>query len=354
MNLENIHKLVEYKIIENPFDYQDLDDEGATKYKHFEHEFKRLYLDKVNQYNLKDCFFYIRDDLSCNAFARNYKGYNIIGITHGYAVQMFEVFEDKYFPSLLLRLAFVNVEEESVAYGYAGLHEINDFKVDKFMLACSTQFTFGHEFQHILQLNSLNNSIDNYLGENLDKSSKFNIIRHAWELDADWFAMWEVLKYIFEIKHQYKIKDDNIFKCLLLLGLGSVCITKTLSYFGAKDFQKEKKIDKLEFYTKAHSHPHPLVRILNMIDCFYAQIVDTFPSLKIEKQTLLNSTLVTVKFYVNSFTPNNTIIMDIFKDMDLFLETANSYKDELYDIGINDNAIRTLLIKRGINFEQGN
>ncbi|MCB9326284.1 MAG: hypothetical protein H6571_21260 [Lewinellaceae bacterium] len=352
MDSKHIHKLAKYKIIDDPFDYQDLDDELLTKYKHFEDEFERLYLGKLNQYKLKDCFFYIKNDFSCNAFARNKRGYNIIGITNGYAIQMFEAFDEKYFSSIsILLLSLVNLNEVSITDGYADLHEINNFRVNKFMLDCSTQFTFGHEFQHILQFNSSKIIVDSYRSENLDLS-EFDIKRHAWELDADWFAMWEVLKYIFEVKREYKIKDDNIFKCLLFLGLGSVCITKTLSYFGAWNFKQ--KVQKIDFYTKKYSHPHPLVRLLNIIDGFYDQIVDLFPNLNIDKQSLLNNALGTIKIYFNSFAPNKEIITDIFNDMDLNLDTANNYKSELYDVSINDDAIRTLLIKRGINFEQSN
>lgn len=265
---------------------------------------------------------------------------------------MFEAFDEKYFSSIsILLLSLVNLNEVSITDGYADLHEINNFRVNKFMLDCSTQFTFGHEFQHILQFNSSKIIVDSYRSENLDLS-EFDIKRHAWELDADWFAMWEVLKYIFEVKREYKIKDDNIFKCLLFLGLGSVCITKTLSYFGAWNFKQ--KVQKIDFYTKKYSHPHPLVRLLNIIDGFYDQIVDLFPNLNIDKQSLLNNALGTIKIYFNSFAPNKEIITDIFNDMDLNLDTANNYKSELYDVSINDDAIRTLLIKRGINFEQSN
>ena len=352
MSLEDIHKLAKYKIIDAPFDYQDLDNELISKYKYFENEFKGLYLGKSNQYKLKDCFFYIKNDFSCNAFARNKRGYNVMGITCGYAIQMLEAFDEKYFSSVsMLRLSLLNLNDVNIAGGYADLHEIRNFRVNKFMLDCSIQFTFGHEFQHMLQFNSSKIIVDNYRSENLD-ISEFDIRRHAWELDADWFAMWEVLKYIFEVKREYKIKDDNIFKCLLFLGLGSVSITKTLSYFGAWNFKQ--KVQKIDFYTKKYSHPHPLVRLLNIIDCFYVQIVDSFPSLKIDKQALLNNVLGIIKIYFNSFAPNKEILTDIFKDMDLYLDAANNYKSELYDVSINDDVIRTLLIKRGINFEHDN
>ena len=357
MDMKEIYRLAKYKIIDSPFDYRDLDNEVMRKYQHFENEFEKLYLDKINRFKLKDCFFYIKSDLSCNAFARNKRGYNIIGITNGYAVQMLDAFDERYFSNIsMLSLSLMNLNEVNIADGYATLHEINDFKVNKFMLDCSTQFTFSHEFQHILQFNSSKIIMDNYLSENIDLS-EFDIKRHAWELDADWFAMWDVLTHILNVKNNYyftqkKNIDKNTFICLLFLGVGSVCITKTLSYFGAWNFNQN--IQKFEFYTKKYSHPHPLVRLLNLIDCFYDQITDSFPSLNIDKQSLLNNVSGIITVYFNSFTPKNTVITDIFKDMDLYLDIANNYKAELYNVGVNDDSIRTLLIKRGINFEQGN
>jgi disulfide oxidoreductase YuzD len=355
MNIENIHKLAEYKIIDNPFDYRDLDSKVMSKYQYFEYKFEKLYLDKINRFKLKDCFFYIKNDLSCNAFARTKRGYNIIGITNGYAIQMLDAFDEKYFSNMSM-LSLINLNDESIADGYSNLHKINDFRVDKFMLDCSTRFTFGHEFQHILQFNSSKIIIDNYLSENLDLS-EFDIKRHAWELDADWFAMWDTLTYVLEIKNNYQfIRKKNIDKntliCLLFLGVGSVCITKTLSYFGAWNFKQN--IQKVEFYTKKYSHPHPLVRLLNIIDCFYDQVKDSFPSLNIDNQILLNNVLGIIAIYFNSFAPDKKIISNIFRDMDVYLDVANNYKDELYDVGINDEHIRALLIKRGINFELGN
>jgi hypothetical protein len=355
MDIERIYKLAEYKIIDNPFDYQDLDDDLVHKYQHFENKFEKLYVDKLNRFKLRDCFFYIKNDLSCNAFARSKRGYNIVGITNGYAIQMLDAFDEKRFSNISM-LSLANLNQNNIADGYANLHEINDFRVDKFMLDCSTQFTFSHEFQHILQFNSSKIIIDNYRSENLDLSD-FDIKRHAWELDADWFAMWDVLTHILNFKNNYhfthKINiDKSTFMCLIFLGVGSVCITKTLSYFGAWNFKQ--KTQKVEFYTKKYSHPHPLVRLLNIIDCIYDQVADSLSGLNIDKQVLLNNVLGIVVIYFNSFTPKNTVITDIFRDMDLYLDIANSYKDELYDVGINDDAIRTLLIKRGINFEQDN
>lgn len=351
MNIEHIQKLANYQIVDHPFDYKDLDEELINKYQSFEQRFEELYLDKKERFKLKDCFFYIKNDISCNAFARNKRGYNIIGITSGYAIQMLDAFHEKYFSNTSI-LSLIDFNDINIVDGYNKLLEIHDFRVNEFMLECSTRFTFGHEFQHILQFNSSQIIIDNYISENLD-SSNFDIKRHAWELDADFFAMWDVMIYILNVKNSYFFRDkesinSNAFICLLFLGIGSVCITKTLSYFGAWNF--EKNIQKMEFYTKKYSHPHPLVRLLNIIDHFHEQVQDSFTNLRFDKQDLLNSILKILAVYFKSFAPNKRILADMFRDLDDHLNTANDYKNELYDVGINDESIQALLIKRGINF----
>ena len=352
MDIGFIHKLNEYKIIENPFDYSGLDSEMVSKYQQFENQFEKLYLDKINRFKLKDCFFYIKDDLSCNAFARSKRGYNIIGITKGYAIQMLNAFSEKNFSNTSI-LKLIQSNDVNISDGYKSLQKISDFNISNYMLDCSTQFTFGHEFHHIMQFNSSNLVVDDYMSENINLSN-FNLKRHAWELNADFFATWDVTTHILNVKNSYYFRDkesvnQNTFICFLFLGIGSVCITKTLSYFGAWNFKQD--IQKIEFYTKNHSHPHPLVRILNILDSFYDQMKDSLPMVKIEKQDLLNNVLIMIAIYFETFAPNKKILSYIFKDMDDYLDIANDYKNELYDVAVNDESIRTLLIKRGINFE---
>jgi hypothetical protein len=220
------------------------------------------------------------------------------------------------------------------------------------MLDCSIQFTFSHEFQHILQLNSTQIKSNYEFNENLD-SSDFDIRKHAWEYDADRFASFEVLKYIFIKNRESGNRKDSVLKGMFFLGLSSVFITKLLFYFRVTTLnQSNKTTNRQEFYTKNFSHPHPLVRLFNVIDYYYDNIRTTLPNLNISKQELLNNTLGIVKIFFNSVLPNQAALKEIFKDLNLHLDTINSYNEELYDVAIRDESIKSLLISRGINFEQ--
>lgn len=346
MNKDTKNLLVKYNIIEDPFEYDFLDEELVNKYEYFEHKFQALFAEKANQFRLNDCYFYLKNDITCNAFARSIRGYNIIGITNGYAIQMSYFFDDKYF-STIVAIGLTN--ELNISDAYYDLYNAENFNYNKFMLDCSIQYTFGHEFQHILQLNSSKIETNYKFNENLDLSI-FEIKKHLWEFDADRFASFEVLKYIFQINRELKIKSDNIFKCMLFLGLGSLFITKCLFFFNLVN--SKLPVRRQEFYIKNYSHPHPLVRLFNVIDYFYDNIKILFPNLDINKQELLNNGLSVLKIYLNSFAPNHTYMKDLFDDLDAHLVDINAYNEELYDLAILDKSIRELLLLRNISFEE--
>lgn len=216
------------------------------------------------------------------------------------------------------------------------------------MLQCSIHFTFGHEFQHIMQFNSSKIKEDFYFDENPTKSD-FDMTSHAWEFDADRFGAFEVLRFIFFTYHDLNVKNDKILRLLLLSGLGSLFITRTLFYLRITNFNKKVNLQK--FYTKENSHPHPLVRIFSILEYYHDDIQSTFPNLKIEIQELLNTSFWIVNTYLNSLFPNQTLIKQIFSELDLHLESINEYIKELYDFAVQDNSIRDLLIARKINFD---
>ncbi|MFZ4929206.1 hypothetical protein [Chryseobacterium sp. Mn2064] len=345
MNREELDKLVKYQIITDAFDYEGLDPDIVENYKYFEYRFNELFTEKANQFKLKDCHFVIKNNSYCNAFAKTVKGYNIIGITTGYVVQMRNIFNQK---NIMHILSIGLISDQQLLDAYGNLYNLENFELNKFMLNCSIQFTFSHELRHILQFNSSKISVDNYRNENLDQST-FEIKKHVWEFDADRTASFEVMKYIFEMKRKHKINDDNIFKCMLYTGLGSIFITKTFFYFRLET--SKLNLNKIDFYTKKYSHPHPIVRIFNIIDYFYDNIADFFPKLNITKQDLLNNALGIIKLYFSYYQSNQNIIAEIFNDIDNHLNEINDYNEELFEFAINDISIVNLLNASGTNFQ---
>jgi hypothetical protein len=256
-------------------------------------------------------------------------------------------YDDKYF-SNIIHIAFIN--EESISNAYCDIYEDQDFKFNEFVLNCSIYYTFSHEFQHILQFNSSKITKNFLYSENLDKGS-FSLKKHAWEFDADRMASFEVLKYAFSEYRKLKHKDNEKLKCMLYIALASIVITKKLFYFGVTNpINSECTIDIQGFYTKQFSHPHPLVRIYNMINYFYDNIKNDFPKLDIDIQQILNNVLGISKLYFDNLIPNQNVMQRYFEDSRGFIDEINHYNEELYDFAIKDKSIKSLLKKRGINF----
>lgn len=343
--------LIKSGIIKDVFEYQGFDSEKVKTYAYFENKFLSLFQSHANAFGLNNFFFYIKNDNSCNAFASKINGSNIIGITNGYPIFMESKFDKKYFSTIFI-VALIN--EESISEAYCDLEEDPNFKFNEFMLNCSIEFTFGHEFQHILQLNSSEITHDFRYSENFSENfnaTKFDIKKHAWEFDADRMASFQVLKYIFSEYRKLTSKNTEKLTCMIYIGLASMIITISLFYFGImSQFPPNYSIDRKNFYTKEFSHPHPLVRTINIVEYFYVNAKCDFPELKIEIQEILNNVLGIMKIYFDSLIPNQRVMDCYFGDLGKFLDEINRYNQELYDFAIKDKSIKNLLKTRGINF----
>lgn len=151
----------------------------------------------------------------------------------------------------------------------------------------------------------------------------------------------------FSIYSKFKAKNDEKLKCLLFIGCASMIITKGLFYFGViNQLEPKYAINKKDFYIKENSHPHPLVRCLNIIEYYYDNITDDFPRLKIEPQELLNNIVVIMKLYFDLLIPNQNIASHFLSDLEMHLDDINQYNQEIYDFAIQEESIRN----RNINY----
>jgi hypothetical protein len=258
LNTERLNKLKKKNIIKDVFEYEGegVDYKLKEIYQFFEQEFVNLFESYAELFEIKNPIFYIKNGFHCNAFARKVKNQNIIGITNGYPILMYEKFRKDYFQSIIF-VALKN--NKSISDAYADLFEDPNFEFNQFMLNCSIQYTFGHEFRHILQFNSLSLKKEYLFTENLNHN-QFSMKKHAWEFDADRMATFHVLKFVFEKNRELKDSSASKLKCLSYLGVASMIITKLLFYYGIMNQHQKYKIFKNDFYTKKYSHPHPLIR----------------------------------------------------------------------------------------------
>lgn len=327
------------------FSYYELPQDLINIYSSYETKFKKLFKDYSEVHDLKKCHFYIKNSITCNAAATTQNGFNIIFITNGFPILMQRKFKDDFFNRIVLA-GLVN--DTPISDAYVDLYEDRDFNIANFILECSIQFTFHHEFRHILQFNSSHSSKSFSYSENLEKD-KFSLIRHAQEFDADRIAAFEVLKYIFSVNRSFSSRTDEKFTCLLFLGLASMVITKNLFYFGIMNqIENSKKIDAQPFYTEKYSHPHPLVRIINIFDYFFSCINDDFPRIKIGLQHALENVLSINKLYFDSIVPDSDVMSLFFGELHTHIEEIHAYNNKLYDVAVSNESIRTLLNRSSV------
>lgn len=342
MNYKSL--LLKHGIITDIFDYEFLDDELISTYNFFESRFEELFKSKAEIFKINDCHFYFKNGFGFNAFAKRFKGYNLIGVTNGYVIHTSKIFHDNYFQ--YISLAGLKAEK-NLSDAFAYLEENLNFKFSTYMMNCSIEFTFGHEFQHTLQFNSAKINGNYEFSENFDES-EFSMQKHAWEFDADRFGCFDVLKYAFEIYRKLNYRNVEILRCLIYSGISSIIITRMLFYLNVLDPNQQIKVQ--NFYTKEFSHPHPFLRIFNILEFSVDSANDLFSELKIETQDMLNNTLNISNIFIKSFLPNQNPLENFFKMLDI--ESINLYNNELYEYAIKDEAIRNLLKTRRINFEE--
>lgn len=340
-------RLVTTGIIKNVFDYQGLDPNLVDTYSYFEKKFQELLKNYADAYNLNNCFFYIKNEFYCNAFASKRQDYNIIGITNAYPILMKDKFDEKFFSNIIY-VAFFN--DKSISDAYADLYADSTFQFNSFMLDCSIQYTFSHEFRHLLQFNSSNLFNNFNYSENLDTTS-FDIEKHVWEFDADRMAAYEVLKYVFSVHRVLHNKSDEKLLCLMYLALSSMFITKDLFHFSIMNQTNSEKytINKQDFYTKKYSHPHPLVRKYNIFEFFHDNINADFPHLKLDTQQLLNNVLGISKLYFDALIPNQKEFYMHYHESTDLLGKIHEYNGELYDYAVKDESIKGLLSRYSVS-----
>lgn len=335
----------EYKKIIIKHDLKVLNTEGYNEdiikvYDKFQRKFEGLIKLYSSVFDIKPPMFYIKESLTCNAFAQRLDGQNIIGINQGYPILMSCKFTEELFSKILFA-AFIN--EKEVSDAFAELYESKDFQFSEYMLDCSIQFTFHHEFRHVRQFDALRNNNNLFFSENFSVR-EFDFRKHIWEYDADKSAAHQVLLFAFSTYRKSGCKSQGILKCLLYCALSSLVITQSLFNFGLISQPNKPYIIKVnEFYTKKNWHPHPTVRALNLLDSFKATLEDGWPQLIIETQDLLNNSLGISKLYFDVLLPNSDAGALIFNNMFNYIDESNQYNELLHKYALTDSAIKKLI-----------
>lgn len=239
------------------------DNDLILVYEKIENIFKDLLNKYSKLYNIENSVFYYDNLRYCSSSATNIgNSLNIIKLSCAYPILM----NNKLFVKNDLEI------NPTLNELYSELLNDNfDFK--DFFLQSSVRFTFFHELRHLIQFENKSN----IFSEKLDEG--FSLERHIFEFDADLFAMRYILDYVFDAFEKLENKTEKNFNSLTYLSLASVVSTYLLFYFKDIDYTESKKISQFsdEFYTNSKSHPHNLIRVINIIEFFKENISANYP-----------------------------------------------------------------------------
>jgi hypothetical protein len=185
-------------------------------------------------HNLEPSYVFIVNDRKFNAFAKKEKnGSNIIGINVGIVRHLYDLFgaNDDLKSSLK--------------------DKFSKFPATDLMFDTAMHFTFYHELGHLIQNSSvLENSLSG------DEKVEFSLKKHILEYDADQFASIVIGGHIatFTIDNLgEKVSSTDIEDVLI-----TVC-TSILFYLLSSPSSKH------ELYFEECGHPHPTIRIVNIV-----------------------------------------------------------------------------------------
>ncbi len=184
--------------------------------------------------------FLYSNDFSINAKAKTKKNQNAIFFNIG----LMQDCINKYLCNHALN-DFIETKEPDLTANF-------DSSLSYLAFQINTQFTYYHELAHLFQFSKI--ATEQELQER-STDGGFDIIKHKLEINADTYSSICIATHI----HQYIDKSfgENI---------NQEIVTKTITIFGACLLEYIINFtDKFELYFEEHSHPHPLIRLLNII-----------------------------------------------------------------------------------------
>lgn len=330
------------------FDYSSLPTDLKCIYASYENKFQSLFERYSEAWKLDNCYFYIKRSDTCNASATKFNGFNLINITNGYPILMNRKFQSDFFKNLLF-VALIN--DRSISDAYVDVFEEFDSGLVEFINDCSVKFTFHHEFRHILQFNFSPSNRNFDFSENLTSDSKFKMSKHAWEYDADRIAVYRVLRFAYQKYVDLGLSSQDQLLCVFYLALSSIVLTKNLFYFGViNDHTNKIKVNPNAFYTKKYSHPHSLVRIVNVLSYFIDCANADHPKLKMGLEETINNVLKINKLYFESLHEESSFADQFFEQWGTYSNEINAYNNELHEFAIRNKSINSLLCFSGTKF----
>lgn len=270
--------------------------------------------EECSDFDIQPAKFYYRSEYGINARAGLQNGYFIIGVNMQTIHSLYDLFYEKN-----------NIFETDpfLLENYKELTDKFDVPPGHLMFQLATLFTFYHERAHLIQKSDLL-SASLFEQPAQINGQAFSMERHVIELDADLDAAHKICFHL--IEYFKKLNTDNRtsenLQKILSLGVASV-----FSYFLL--YYK----DGVKVYYKEYTHPHPLVRISYIVDCFVRVAEINLPGdLKIDLgKTIRDGFAIADTFYKSVF---NIELVEAFAGQ-FMSESKNveAYVNELLGVG---------------------
>ncbi len=226
-------------------------------------------INHCTKYSIQPARFYYRNYYEINARAGISNGYFIIGVNMGTVQEIYSLFYDNN---------NIFEQDENLSPTFGTLGTVINIPLGFFMFQLATLFTYHHELAHLIQKSDILKTgiTEQYVYQ---ANPEFSIERHILEFDADLHGANATCT---QILVQFKLlsienqTEENLAK-LLSMGIASI-----FSYF-LLFFNDSEKI-----YYKEYTHPHPIVRISYVLDCFIRVAQENLPiNNKIRPEPLL-------------------------------------------------------------------
>jgi hypothetical protein len=267
-----------------------------------------------SEFDIQPARFYYRTEFGINARAGLQNGYFIIGVNMQTIHSLYDLFYEK---NNIFKTDPFLLEK------YKILTDKFDVPPGHLMFQIATLFTFYHERAHLIQKSDL---LSAFLFEQPAPINEkwFSLERHVIELDADLDAAHKICFHIVEYFKKLDTKEKTSENLQKILSLG---VAGVFSYF-LLYYKNDVKV-----YYKEYTHPHPLVRISYIVDCFVSVAEINLPEgFKINlKKTIRDGFAIADIFYKSVF---NVELVESFAGQ--FMKESKNvevYVNELFEVG---------------------
>jgi len=283
--------------------------------------FSKGALNLATKYGVDNGLIFFYNDFSVNARAGKSNGFNIICLNSGLQIWTIQNLFEKNEIHEILKAIYVN--------------EIDylDNPINVLMYQLTMHFTFYHELAHLVQKSEY---LESHLYERPFEVEEFDLTRHKLEIDADSFSGISIAAHIqqYALKHFENDLDSNKMESLIEMFCSS-----SLLYF--LSFQTCKN----EIYYYENSHPHPMIRILNIILTItnylqqspkLAERKITLNHIEIFKATIKTTLLLEINVFKTKQTENfEKIISTEMKGIVKYISKIRDFKPDNFKLAVD-------------------